>query len=104
MVGVAVIVTSVEIAVFTIWMPARLQVSHSYIYMNEIWDRTEKVIYLLMDGTLNWYFIRVVKANLVANGLHKYDKLVRFNQRIIIVSLSMDVMIICAMSIPNGFV
>ena len=85
-------------------MPARLQINHTYIRINDICDRIEKVLYLLIDGTLNWYFIRVVKANLVRNGLQKYMKLVRFNQRIIIVSLLMDVMIIGAMSIPNGFV
>ena len=74
-----------------------------YIHINNIWDRIEKVLYLLVDACLNWYFIRVVRDNLVTNGLQKYNRLVRFNQRIIIVSLLMDVMIICAMSIPNGF-
>lgn len=48
--------------------------------------------------------MRVVKANLVRNGLEKYNKLVLFNQHIIVVSLLMDVLIIVAMSIPNGFV
>lgn len=48
--------------------------------------------------------MRVVKANLVKNGLEKYRKLVLFNQHMIVISLMMDVMIIAAMSIPNGFV
>lgn len=72
--------------------------------MNEVWDRIEKVLYLIIDALLNWYFLKVVKANLINNGLQKYNKLLRFNQRIIIVSLLMDVMIIAAMSIPNSFV
>lgn len=71
---------------------------------NAVWDRLEKVLYLSIDGFLNYYFIRVVKANLVTHGLEKYNRLVRFNQRIIFVSLSMDVMIIGAMSIQNSFV
>ena len=71
--------------------------------MNEIWDRIEKFIYLIIDSGLSWYFLKVVKANLVNNGLQKYNKLLRFNQRIIILSLLMDVMIIAAMSIPNSF-
>jgi hypothetical protein len=62
------------------------------------------VLYLIIDGLLNWYFLKVVKANLVNNGLQKYNKLLRFNQRIIVLSLLMDVMIIGAMSIPNSFV
>jgi hypothetical protein len=53
---------------------------------------------------LNWYFLKTVKANLISNGLTKYNKLVRFNQQIVLVSLLMDVMIIAAMSIPNSFV
>jgi hypothetical protein len=57
-----------------------------------------------MDAGLNWYFLRVVKQNLINNGLQKYNKLLKFNERIIIVSLLMDVMIIAAMSIPNSFV
>ena len=74
------------------------------MFINEIWDRIEKVLYLIIDGLLNWYFLRVVKANLIKNGLTKYNKLLKFNQRIIGVSLLMDVMIIAAMSIPNSFV
>lgn len=76
----------------------------SWIHINNIWDRLEKVLYLLIDGFLNIYFMRVVKANLVRNGLEKYNKLVLFNKHMIVVSLLMDVMIIAAMWIPNGFV
>ncbi|KAL7770795.1 hypothetical protein CFE70_000734 [Pyrenophora teres f. teres 0-1] len=90
--------------VFCIWIPARLQISDRWIYVNSIWDRTEKVLFLLLDGYLNYYFIRVVNADLVRNGLTKYNRLVRFNKRMIVVSLSLDVVIIGAMSIPNGFV
>lgn len=117
----AVAVTLINISVFVIWMPARLQISNEYvverilsifglltvfswIHINNVWDRTEKVLYLLIDGFLNFYFMRVVRANLVKNGLKKYKKLVLFNKYMIIISLLMDVMIIAAMSIPNGFV
>jgi len=122
MIGTAAIVTAINISVFNIWIPARLQTSHryvpqpltllasladtlsSYIKINEIWDRIEKVLYLIIDALLNGYFLKTVKANLIKNGLEKYNKLLRFNQRIIVLSLLMDVMIIVAMSIPNSFV
>lgn len=78
-------------------------ISSRYIHVNEIWDRIEKVIYLAIDAALNWYFLKVVKANLINNGLEKYNKLLHFNQKIIVLSLLMDVMIIAAMSIPNSF-
>ncbi|KAJ4367729.1 hypothetical protein N0V86_009850 [Didymella sp. IMI 355093] len=104
LIGTAVIVTLINISVFLVWMPARLQISERWIYINNIWDRIEKFLYLLIDGFLNVYFMRVVKANLVKNGLDKYNKLVLFNQHMIVISLLMDVMIIAAMWIPNGFV
>lgn len=100
----AVFVTLINISVFCIWIPARLQTSHRYYVINEYWDRTEKALYLGVDALLNWYFLRTVKHNLIQNGLTKYNKLVRFNQRIVVLSLCMDVMIIAAMSIPNSFV
>ncbi|KAL1602195.1 hypothetical protein SLS59_004882 [Nothophoma quercina] len=104
MLGTAIIVTMINISVFCIWMPARLQISERWIHTNNIWDRIEKVLYLCIDGFLNFYFMRAVNANLVKNGLGKYNKLVRFNRHMIIISLLMDVMIIIAMWVPNGFV
>lgn len=104
MIATATFVTVINISVFFIWIPARLQISHKYEIINEYWDRTEKCLYLLVDAALNWYFLKTVKANLISNGLTKYNKLVQFNQRIVMVSLLMDVMIIAAMSIPNSFV
>jgi hypothetical protein len=104
MVATAVFVTAINISVYFIWIPARLQISHKYKKINEYWDRIEKGLYLLVDALLNWYFLKTVKANLIQNGLTKYNKLVKFNQRIVLVSLLMDVMIIGAMSIPNSFV
>ncbi|KAJ4359161.1 hypothetical protein N0V95_002413 [Ascochyta clinopodiicola] len=104
MIGTAIIVTMINISVFCIWMPARLQISNQWIHVNNIWDRIEKVLYLCIDGFLNFYFMRVVRENLVRNGLEKYNKLVLFNQHMIVISMLMDVMIIAAMWIPNGFV
>lgn len=103
-VGIATLITAVNISVYCIWIPARLQISHKYIWINEWWDRCEKVIYLLVDGALNFYFIHIVRVNLVLHGLTKYKRLVHFNMFIIGFSLSMDVLIIAMMSLKNTFV
>ncbi|KAH6723733.1 hypothetical protein BKA61DRAFT_534893 [Leptodontidium sp. MPI-SDFR-AT-0119] len=103
-IGVAILITAVNISVYCIWVPARLQVSDRYEHINNIWDRCEKVIYLLVDGALNWYFIHTVKIQLVNQGLVKYNRLIRFNMWIIGFSLSMDVLIISMMSLKNSFV
>ncbi|KAJ6628210.1 hypothetical protein B0H10DRAFT_2184956 [Mycena sp. CBHHK59/15] len=93
--------------------------------INIWWDRIEKCLYLVVDGMLNYFFIRSVKQRLVNHGvgslsvdvgrpddaeiyliwqLKKYDKLVRYNIRIVGVSLAMDVLIIGMMSLRNDFV
>ncbi|KAF4989775.1 hypothetical protein FDECE_14599 [Fusarium decemcellulare] len=103
-VGVAILITAVNISVYNIWIPARLQISERYIWINEWWDRCEKVIYLIVDGALNFYFIHIVRTNLIVHGLTKYRRLTHFNMFIIGFSLSMDVLIITMMSLKNTFV
>lgn len=103
-VTIAVLITAVNISVYCIWIPARLQISERYVHINEWWDRCEKVIYLIVDGALNFYFIYIVRVNLVIHGLTKYRRLTHFNMFIIGFSLSMDVLIISMMSLKNTFV
>ena len=102
--SVAFIITAINISVYCIWIPARLQISDRFEVINEIWDRCEKVIYLGIDAALNVYFIHSVQKRLVEAGLSKYDSLVKFNKYIIGLSLSMDVLIISMMSLKNTFV
>ncbi|ENH66199.1 hypothetical protein FOC1_g10008226 [Fusarium oxysporum f. sp. cubense race 1] len=101
---IGTLITAVNISVYCIWIPARLQVSERYIHINEWWDRCEKVIYLIVDGCLNFYFIHIVRKNLIIHGLTKYKRLTHFNMFIIGFSLSMDILIITMMSLRNTFV
>ncbi|KAF4982473.1 hypothetical protein FZEAL_1898 [Fusarium zealandicum] len=98
------ILLAVNISVFCIWVPARLQISERYIHLNEIWDRCEKVIFAIMDAVLNFYFIYVVKQRLVANGLQKYTRLYQMNLVLVGISIALDILLICMMSLPNSFV
>lgn len=81
----------VNISVICVWIPARLQINKSYISFNEIWDRIEKVIFLIIDLGLNLTFIYLVKARLIARGLTRYNTLFRFNLGMIFFSISLDV-------------
>ncbi|KAF5667332.1 hypothetical protein FHETE_6035 [Fusarium heterosporum] len=94
----------VNISVFCIWIPARLQISQKWIAVNAIWDRVEKVIFLVVDAGLNLYFIHLVRSRLIANGLTKYTRLYRANLGMIFVSMTMDVILIGMMSLPNDIV
>ncbi|KAI3535679.1 hypothetical protein CSPX01_11203 [Colletotrichum filicis] len=102
--GVFGILLAVNISVFCIWIPARLQINETYIHINEIWDRIEKGIFLLVDAGLNLTFIYLVKSRLIASGLTKYTALFRFNLAMIAVSMSLDVILIGLMSLPNTLI
>jgi len=92
--GTAIVILAVNISVFCIWIPAKMEVNKTYERLNVVWDRIEKVIILLVDAALNYYFIRVVQKQLIKPGLTKYRPLVRFNLWMIILSLAMDCLII----------
>lgn len=51
-----------------------------------------KILIMLVDGTLNCYFISTVRKSLVKDrGLTKYEPLVSFNTKLMAVSLLTDV-------------
>ncbi|KAI1841858.1 hypothetical protein JX265_010832 [Neoarthrinium moseri] len=105
--GTVVIITTINILVFCIWIPAHTNppASELFVHINEYWDRISKVLILIVDAGLNWYFLRVVKKRLLDHyGLVKYKPLVSFNAKLMVVSILMDVMLIGLMSLPNQVV
>ncbi|KAK8063107.1 hypothetical protein PG997_015204 [Apiospora hydei] len=102
--GVFAILSVVNISVYCIWIPARLQISDQYIFINKIWDRLEKVIFLCVDSSLSIYFVLLIRRNLIDNGLDKYMPLYRFNLFMVGCSIALDCILIASMSIPNDIV
>ncbi|KAH7009616.1 hypothetical protein EDB80DRAFT_713588 [Ilyonectria destructans] len=102
--GAAIALGLINISVFIVWIPARLQISPMWIHVNEIYDRIEKVLFLIIDACLHLYFIYLLRVKLIANGLEKYVPLFRFNLMMVAVSMSLDVILIGSMSIGNGFI
>jgi hypothetical protein len=94
-VGLLIAIGLINISVFCIWVPARLQISPTFIRLNDIWDRLEKAIFSVIDLTLNTYFMWLVKSKLVASGLTQYNVLYKYNLIIVCISISLDV------SLPN---
>jgi hypothetical protein len=88
---VGLLIGIINISVFIIWIPARMQVSETWIRVNSIWDRLEKAIFCVVDVSLNAYFVHLVRTKLIANGLTKYMSLLRFNLVMIFFSMSLDV-------------
>jgi hypothetical protein len=89
--GIFGILAVINISVFCIWIPARLQISQTYIDINNVWDRIEKGIFAAIDLALNFYFVYLVRSSLISYGLKKYVVLYRFNLIMVVISISMDV-------------
>ena len=58
-IGVATGIVCLNITVLCIWIPAKLEVNDTFVKINVIWDRIEKIIILIVDAGLNYYFILV---------------------------------------------
>ena len=70
-----------------------MQISSTWMRVDNYVDHAQKIVYLLLDLSLNLYFLYLVRTKLVAAGLQKYKKLFWFNAAIVWVSMSMDVRI-----------
>ncbi|KAK6836794.1 hypothetical protein PG990_014265 [Apiospora arundinis] len=99
--GVAALMTAINVSVFIVWIPARLQISEGFVNFNRIWDPIEKCLFLIIDLCLNITFIRLVKNRLIANGLTKYNKLLSGNLALVVINISLDVIFIGLMWLPN---
>ncbi|KAK4159812.1 hypothetical protein QBC43DRAFT_221101 [Cladorrhinum sp. PSN259] len=102
--GVGVAIGLVTISVFCIWAPARLQISQRWMDINRIWDRVEKALFLIIDASLNIYFMRLVRTKLIANGLTKYKLVYKFNIFMVCISIGLDVLIVGIMSLDDDTV
>ncbi|EDU40481.1 hypothetical protein PtrSN002B_005216 [Pyrenophora tritici-repentis] len=105
--GTVLIITTINIAVFCIWIPSHTvpPVSKTFVTINAVWDKISKVIILAVDAGLNYYFLRTVKLRLVQrHGLTKYAPLVGFNGKLMVLSIAMDALLIGLMFLPNQVV
>ncbi|KAF1839021.1 hypothetical protein BDW02DRAFT_540403 [Decorospora gaudefroyi] len=105
--GTVVLITSINIAVFCIWIPSHTNppVSQTFVKINDVWDKISKVLILIVDAGLNWYFLRTVKIRLIQqHGLTKYTPLINFNGKLMVVSIGMDALLIGLMFLKNPVV
>ncbi|KAJ1324692.1 hypothetical protein MN608_09395 [Microdochium nivale] len=102
--GAGLIIGVINISVFCIWIPTQLQISPTIATVNFYWDRVEKAIFAVLDVSLNVYFVRLVRSKLISNGLDKYKPLFYYNCMMILVSVSLDIILIGMMSVGDGFI
>ncbi|KAH6639312.1 hypothetical protein C7974DRAFT_128892 [Boeremia exigua] len=105
--GTFILISAINVAVFCIWIPAHTvpPVNGTFVKINNVWDKISKVLILVVDAGLNWYFLRIVKIRLVDQvGLTKYKPLVSFNAKLMVVSIAMDGLLIGLMFLRNPVV
>jgi hypothetical protein len=101
----AVTITSVNISVFCIWIPAHMPAaSNTIVALNNVWERVEKSFFLILDLSLNLFFLYLVRSRLISGGLTKYWRLYNFNAGIVVVSTCMDILLLGFLSLPNKYV
>jgi len=101
---VFVIASAINLTGYPIWIPARLQLTPYWRHINFWWDRSEKVLYALVDIALNGYFMYQVRTKLIQMGLTKYKKLLYANIAMACVSVGMDILVLGSMSLPSDVI
>ncbi|OLL24037.1 hypothetical protein NEOLI_004573 [Neolecta irregularis DAH-3] len=91
--GIAVLVGFITMSGLPYWLPENLKVAGNFIYVRSNRNRIEKISYSIIDAFLNFFFIYLVNFKLRAFGFRKYESLLRFNVRIVFISLIMDVIL-----------
>ncbi|VUC33987.1 unnamed protein product, partial [Clonostachys rosea] len=75
-----------------------------WIDVNYVWNRIEKRLFLLIDATLRIYFTYLIRIKLIASGLEKRTPLLTFDIAMVLVSISLDMILVGTISIGNSFI
>jgi hypothetical protein len=102
--GLFILIGMVNISVFYIWIAAHMpSASPGMVALNKIWEPLEKSFFLVIDSGLNLYFLYLVRYRLIADGLKKYWRLFYFNVALLVISLSMDILLLGMLNLPNPY-
>ncbi|KAM6513713.1 hypothetical protein FALCPG4_016084 [Fusarium falciforme] len=98
------IIGLVNIAVCYIWTVAHLDsATPAQVHLNIVFEKAEKTFFLIIDLALNLYFLYLVRYRLIADGLSKYWRLFNFNAGMVVISTSMDVLLLGFLSLPDPY-
>lgn len=102
--GLFISIGLVNLAVCFIWTIAMLPGATQFQVVLNIWfEKAEKAFFLILDLSLNLLFLYLVRYRLIADGLSKYWKLYHFNVGIVILSTSMDILLLGFLSLPDPY-
>ncbi|KAM0540957.1 hypothetical protein ACHAPJ_013442 [Fusarium lateritium] len=102
--GLLVVIGFVNVAVCYIFTVAHLDTAtDSQKHVNMVFEKAEKSFFLIVDLALNLYFLYLVRYRLIADGLGKYWRLFNFNAGMVLISTSMDILLLGFLSLPDPY-
>ncbi|KAI3573988.1 hypothetical protein IWW34DRAFT_706362 [Fusarium oxysporum f. sp. albedinis] len=102
--GLVLAIGCINIAVAYIWTVAHLDGATPFqVHLNLGFEKAEKSFFLVVDLALNLYFLYLVRFRLIADGLSKYWKLFNFNAGMVVISTSMDILLLGFLSLPDPY-
>ncbi|KAF5257557.1 hypothetical protein FOXYS1_11911 [Fusarium oxysporum] len=102
--GLVLAIGCINIAVAYIWTVAHLDGATPFqVRLNLGFEKAEKSFFLVVDLALNLYFLYLVRFRLIADGLSKYWRLFNFNAGMVVVSTSMDILLLGFLSLPDPY-
>ncbi len=94
----------INIAVAFIWIRAHMPgATPEQVNLNHQFERAEKSFFLVLDLGLNLFFLYLVRFRLASDGLSKYWRLYNFNAGIVVISTSMDILLLGFLSLPEPY-
>ena len=102
--GLFIAIGLVNIPVCVIWTTAMLPGATPFHHVLNFWfEKAEKTFFLVIDLSLNLFFLYLVRSRLISDGLSKYWKLYHFNAGIVMLSTSMDILLLGFLSLPDPY-
>lgn len=99
--GTAVLTVSVVV----VWTPGTMEISPAWERANEVWDRGEKVCFMVGDVGLNAVFVWVVRQELVRrHGLGRYKDLWRVNVAMVAATVVLDAAVVASTWFPDYWI
>ncbi|KAK0750509.1 hypothetical protein B0T18DRAFT_307824, partial [Schizothecium vesticola] len=103
--GVFVGTLVLTVSVVVVWTPGAMMISLAWVRANEVWDRGEKICFMVGEVGLNGYFVWVVRQELVRrHGLEMYGGLWRVNVGMVAASLVLDAAVVASTWFPDYWI
>lgn len=92
--GVLFIVAFITVAGGCTWIMASMRLSSFLVDFSHVFDRANKGLFAATDLALNAAFLYLLWRQLIAAGLAKYWSIFRYNGCCIVLSISLDIILI----------